>query len=845
MDGPGENYSARVLPGAPTGNIDFLPSFRITAFGHISDLHIVDDQSPARVEFLDRFANTDEHPDPYPTGSAYRPQEAMSTQITDAMVRALRNIGRGPLTRIPLKFTIVTGDAVDNAQFNETRWYIDLLDGGKTILPDSGFIGRDQSVSGVALTAEASYWHPDLTAATPHNTYNLAGFAAMPGLLAAARRPFTSTGLGMPWYAAYGNHDVMVQGNLSVGTTVPINAQSIAVGNSKMLGVNTQLPVNFKDAGVFTAVDVFTSGVTNTRVTADPNRRLMSTSDFVNEHFKTSGTPVGHGFDPNNGGKFAFYTIPSADSDMVQYITLDSTNSDGDLLSIDKAASGCIDNFQWQWLQNVLIKNSSRYWDGGKIVHQSGVKDKLFVIFCHHTISTMTNLIPKSGSTTNPIPQNPKHSGTELASLLLNFPNVVLMANGHTHRNEVVSHARPSTSPLGAGGFWEVSAASHIDWPVQSRIIEIATSGENVMIFSNTVDLDAPLSSGGDTSTPMALASLARELAVNDVQERDSTRRGDIDDRNVQLLVPMPFKLPALKVLYQSAATNQLYRGDQNSGSGVLAGTSTSVTTRTDGTWQCTFISPDNVVWTQNVNGGSPAGPATMPRPAAGTSPTITATTDGGYTIAFVAEKTLSLWVIDQNGNARDTVNFVLPNTSPTIAPLPNGGWRAAFTSWDGWLTAADAGSSARVAPGLQPAPGTNPAIATDTAGNFKIAVCGNGSNRLVTVTNTGTVVDTGKTMKAGTSPAITHLPTGGYQAVYHGTDDFLYEVGDAATRRTEGGLLVADNTSPVIHALPTGGYMIAINARGGNLWLVGPDNIGTPYTTTTLAPRTNPALTH
>jgi len=50
-----------------------------------------------------------------------------------------------------------------------------------------------------------------------------------------------------------------------------------------------------------------------------------------------------------------------------------------------------------------------------------------------------------------------------------------------------------------------------------------------------------PRRRGGSLSGPLALASLSRELSANDWQDRTDARRGDVEDRNVELVLPAPF----------------------------------------------------------------------------------------------------------------------------------------------------------------------------------------------------------------------------------------------------------------------------------------------------------------
>jgi metallophosphoesterase (TIGR03767 family) len=544
--GPREPIQQRTdlaQPGSP-GAVRSL-----ITFAQMTDTQLLDEESPARVEFTDRIGE--------PYVAAYRPQEGLLPMVLAREVAAVNAYGP--------ELVMVTGDNTDNTQLNEVRWFIDILDGG-TINADSGRGGSCKAparrTSFRGMRGGKRYYEPDRSSGqdgpgySPLARVNLRtvkrsnAVRDYPGIFEEMNRPFRSEGLDAPWYTVIGNHDALVQGN------VPGNAffASVATGCVKVTDLSQRAwklirPLardGITDAENTQIVQIIYGDFLSTisapgkhrklwkRVPGDPRRALLyRKADYMREYFKTSTFETGHGLGPDNlasgEGNYAFAPKPG-----LRFVVLDTVAAAG--------PDGNLDHTQFLWLHTQLLAAEAAH--------------ELVVVFGHHSLPSMSQHESNAhygltGSCPSSLPATPPAPDESVLCLLRRHPSVVALVAGHSHRNRITPYTRP-----GGGGFWEIVTSSHADWPQQSRLIGISDLGNGVLsILTNIIEQSSPprpgkraRSSGRLLATKEVtrLASIARELSFNDPDAEngeDGTpdRRGTPLDRNVDLLLPNPY----------------------------------------------------------------------------------------------------------------------------------------------------------------------------------------------------------------------------------------------------------------------------------------------------------------
>jgi len=540
----------------------------LTYISQMTDYQLADEESPARVEFLDAAAS-----------AAWRPWEALIPFSVDRSIRQVNRfaaaspVPQGDGTSSSMDFALLSGDHADNQQLNEAIWVRDLLEGNGPLRFNSGLTDPD-GYSPAALTDPAcqefveqdggpsqaaaegarytgvqdyddypagegpdpAYYDPD----DVQGTYAERGWPAYDELMDAAQTtPIDPAGLEIPFYVANGNHDVLVQGNEDATDAF----EAVATGCRKLLSNAPDA-----DAAMLVPPDQRRRFVSKPQIKA-----IYAANDPIEQH--------GFGFvdrdeEEFSDGAASYYAWDPPQAPGMRFIAVDTTSEGG---VAGPSSNGNIDDPQFEWLQREL--------DAAQLA------GKLIVLFGHHPVRTMDAAIPDEagspctlddehghdvnpGCDLDPRSSEPLHFGDpetaeELESdersfteLLAKYPNVVAYVAGHTHENRIRRFENESGSV-----WWEITTSAVADFPQQHRLVELMDNGdETLSIFGTLLDHASPATAptGGNASAFDAgqLGSIGRTLAFNDPQSGAAAAGGQpagaAEDGNVELLLDDP-----------------------------------------------------------------------------------------------------------------------------------------------------------------------------------------------------------------------------------------------------------------------------------------------------------------
>lgn len=293
----------------------------LARFVHVTDSHIVDQESPARLAGAGAVVS-----------AAWREWESCSTQLYDGIIRTANRIHVSGRT---VDFLVHTGDATDNVQHNELSWFMAVMNGG-LVNPLSGVDDRP-------LEARPE---PHLD---PHATFLAQGLY---------RQGVHGDASTIPWYVLMGNHDVYAVGVFPIVT---------GWGGLRV----APLPLQPRPGILLPSYLNPTGSLTHGRVTPNrpgppdlytwpqpvlpvADRAFFDEQEFIDVLLASPMSPPGHGFEP--GGPPWYSTSPVSG---VRLIGLHTSDHVQRVTGLDYH-EGAISQQQLEWLRAELAAATDR-----------------------------------------------------------------------------------------------------------------------------------------------------------------------------------------------------------------------------------------------------------------------------------------------------------------------------------------------------------------------------------------------------------------------------------------------------------------------------------------------------
>ncbi|HET6505205.1 MAG TPA: hypothetical protein VFG42_00330 [Baekduia sp.] len=323
-----------------------------------------------------------------------------------------------------------------------------------------------------------------------------------PGLLARAVAPLRSPGLKAPWHAVLGNHDILVAGEVAPTAAT----RAAATGDRLLVTPSDALLRSLVDAApTREQIDaLLAAGPAGAAITVprDPDRTQLGAADVL--------ARLGGG---NGASGRLDRTVAVGDRVLVVVL---------DVVRRDAGAGGLAVPETLDFLRRAL----------------AAAGDRAVLVAVHQ-------------------PLDQTAGGASIRDVLDADPRVLAVLAGHTHRNAIAPRRTR------AGGYWEITTCSVVDWPQQWRTLHVAETRGGGLVVETWMNDHT-----GRPNDEGSLAGVARDLAFLDPQGgRPVHAAGPPAARNVRLLLGRrrlaPPRTPGIpRALPPATAPGRLGAGD-------------------------------------------------------------------------------------------------------------------------------------------------------------------------------------------------------------------------------------------------------------------------------------------